>query len=242
MFSFIKPYINPISLQEKTLNSLAAACAILILGYSLRISPHESLVLPLMASMGASAFLVFVVPHSPMAQPWPLINGHVVSAAIGVASGHWISNDIAAGACSVGLSLLAMQSLRCLHPPGAATALAAAMSATQTHGMVLQFLGYAVLGNAILLFLIAYAINNLLLKRRYPLHHSHHPHHAQFQQSHAQDPSQLNEDDIEWALNQMDGIVDVSKEDLIDIYELALERASARDTTSGDSAQKQRRG
>ena len=62
---------------------------------------------------------------------------------------------------------------------------------------------------------------------------SHHPHHVQFKQSHAQDTPGLNIDDIEWALGQMDGIIDASEEDLIDIYELALEHALTRNPPAG---------
>src|SRR6056300_1388126 len=36
------------------------------------------------ASMGASAVLLFAVPHGPLSQPWPLLVGHLVSAVIGV--------------------------------------------------------------------------------------------------------------------------------------------------------------
>ena len=38
----------------------------------------------IVASMGASAVLLFAVPHGVMSQPWPLIGGHLVSALIGV--------------------------------------------------------------------------------------------------------------------------------------------------------------
>lgn len=37
--------------------------------------------------MGASAVLVFGVPGSPMAQPWPLVAGNTVSALVGIAGG-----------------------------------------------------------------------------------------------------------------------------------------------------------
>ena len=40
---------------------------------------------------------------------------------------------------------------------------------------------------------------------------------------------QLERADIEWALTQMDGVIDVSEEDLVDIYELAIRHARNRD-------------
>ncbi|MCL6555915.1 MAG: HPP family protein [Burkholderiales bacterium] len=38
----------------------------------------------IVASMGASAVLLFAVPHGPLSQPWALIGGHLVSGVIGV--------------------------------------------------------------------------------------------------------------------------------------------------------------
>jgi CBS domain-containing membrane protein len=43
--------------------------------------------LPLVfAPIGASAVLVFALPASPLAQPWPVIGGNTISAAVGVAT------------------------------------------------------------------------------------------------------------------------------------------------------------
>src|ERR1700748_3670746 len=44
----------------------------------------------LVAPMGASAVLLFAVPASPLAQPWSIIGGNIVSAVIGVACATWI--------------------------------------------------------------------------------------------------------------------------------------------------------
>jgi CBS domain-containing membrane protein len=227
MFSFIKSYIDPVSFKDKLINAIAATLAIFALGLILEILPHKNFVLPLMASMGASAFLLFIVPHSPMAQPWPLLGGHLVSAIVAVAVIHLTDNAIVAGACIVGGSLLAMQLLNCLHPPGAATALAA-MAGAQLYNLEVQFIVYAVVGNAAVMLLMAYVINNLFLRKRYPLPKSPHSHYEQNRKTPSQVMPNLNVDDIQWALGQMDGIVDASEEDLIGIYELALEHASTK--------------
>ncbi|MCC6301317.1 MAG: HPP family protein [Gammaproteobacteria bacterium] len=228
MLSLIKSHIDPLSLREKALNAIAACLVIMTMGLVLHLLPHDNQHLPLLASMGASVFLLFVVPHSPMTQPGPVITGQLVSALAGLACAHLIDDPVIAGACSVGAAILGMELLRSLHPPGAATALAVGMSGTQLHGAVWPFLGYAVLGNILILLALAYLINNLLLGRRYPIGKSHHPHHEAFDKHETGDLLQLTDPDIEWALGHMDGIVDVSKEDLIDIYELAIEHALAR--------------
>lgn len=228
MLSRLRSYVDPLSLREKLINALAAALAMLLLGLLLQGLPHPGAALPLMASMGASAFLLFVLPHSPMAQPWPLLGGHAIAAAIALMCGYLIDQPVMAVAASVGLAVLAMQLLRCLHPPAAATALALAIIDAPLSPQLVFSVAYSVLGGAVTLLGIAIAINHLLLKRRYPMLHSHHPHHERFQREHAQDPLRLEEEDITWALSQMDGIVAATEEDLMDVYELALERALAR--------------
>jgi CBS domain-containing membrane protein len=87
----------------------------------------------LVAPIGASAVLVFAVPASPLAQPWPLIGGDLLSAALGLLMGHafgvalgmpWLGAGVA-----VGLAIAAMSVARCLHPPGGACALLYALGA-----------------------------------------------------------------------------------------------------------------
>ncbi|MDR6953360.1 CBS domain-containing membrane protein [Ancylobacter sp. 3268] len=73
--------------------------------------------------MGASAVLLFAVPASPMAQPWPAIGGNVISAAIGVAVGHFMPLTALSAGLAVALAIGIMSLLRCLHPPGGAAAL-----------------------------------------------------------------------------------------------------------------------
>ena len=50
-------------------------------------------------TMGASAVLLFAVPHSALGQLWNVIGGHLISAAIGIACYQWLpSNGIVASA------------------------------------------------------------------------------------------------------------------------------------------------
>lgn len=77
----------------------------------------------LIAPIGASAVLVFAVPASPLAQPWPVFGGNLVSACVGVAILHLVPNLAAAVAIAVAVAILIMSLLRCLHPPGGAAAI-----------------------------------------------------------------------------------------------------------------------
>lgn len=79
----------------------------------------------LIAPIGASAVLVFAVPASPLAQPWPVFGGNLVSAAVGVAIAQSIANPVLAVGVAVCLAIIAMSVLRCLHPPSGAVAITA---------------------------------------------------------------------------------------------------------------------
>jgi len=215
-----------VGLQEKIVSASASFIAILLLVVSVNIATTGGvLTLLVLASMGASAFLLFVVPHSPMSRPWPVIGGHVVSALIGVACAKWIHNPALATATAVAVSIFAMHNMRCLHPPSAATAMIAVLGGPEVHAIGWQF-GYEVVAiNAGIMVVLALVINNLVPGRRYPLLHSHHRQHGEFVKN--SQNATLKEDDFKWALAQMDGVIDVSEEDLVDLYEFAVEHAQS---------------
>jgi len=213
-------------LREKLVSSAMAFSAILLLlvfvQYATYSLPFKLLVL---ASMGASAFLLFVTPHSPMAQPWPVFGGHMVSALAGVACAQWVGNAALAAALAVLFSILAMYFLHSLHPPSVATAMIAVLGGPEVHAIAWKFCYEVVAINAGLIVLTAFVLNNIVTGRRYPARHSHHAHHAQFSREEHKEFPVLQEDDFKWALGQMDGFIDVSAEDLVDLYEFAVERA-----------------
>jgi len=190
-----------VPLREKLVSSVAAFAAILLLllfvQYATYSLPFKLLVL---ASMGASAFLLFVTPHSPMAQPWPVFGGHLVSALAGVACAQWVGNVALAAALAVLFSILAMYFLHSLHPPSVATAMIAVLGGQEVHAIGWKFCYEVVAINAGLIVLIAFVLNNLVSGRRYPMRHSHHAHHSQFSQATHKGFPELQEDDFKWAL------------------------------------------
>ncbi len=95
----------------------------------------------LVAPMGASAVLVFAVPGSPLAQPWSVVGGNVASALVGLAAAWAIGPPALAAAVAVGAAIAVMIALRCLHPPGGACALTAALApaAITSHGVTFAF-------------------------------------------------------------------------------------------------------
>ncbi len=111
-----------------------------------------------LASTGASAMLIFGIPNSPVSQPWPIVGGHIVSALIGISAYYMIPNAIIASSAAIGVAMLAMHYLRCMHPPGGATAVTAVIGGSTVHQMGYYFVVVPVFFNAIILLSIAMAI------------------------------------------------------------------------------------
>jgi CBS domain-containing membrane protein len=230
LVTFVAKFQSPqAAIREKFYASLASFVAIWILVQVVHSASFGGVFsLLVLASMGASAFLLFVIPHSPMSQPWPVVGGHFFSSAIGVACAHWLQSPALATAIAVAVSIFTMHSLQCLHPPSAATAMIAVLGGPEIHAMGWQFCYEVVVINAGTMVLLAIVINNLIPGRRYPLSHSHHPHHEDFSKSDHKPYPELKEEDYQWALSQIDGVIDVSTEDLVDLYEFAAEHAKNR--------------
>lgn len=105
----------------------------------------------LVAPMGASAVLLFAVPASPLAQPWSILGGNVISAIVGIAVALAVPNATLAAGLGVGSAIAVMSMLRCLHPPGGAVALSAVLG------------GAASASNPFLFALFPVGLNSLML-------------------------------------------------------------------------------
>lgn len=124
----------------------------------------------LIGSFGATCVLIYGAVNSPLAQPRNLFIGHFISALIGVTCFKLLPNFIwIAAPLAVSLSIIIMQMLKALHPPGGATALIAV-----TGGSSITDLGYyyaisPVLTGVTILFIFAIICNNIPKGRKYPL-------------------------------------------------------------------------
>lgn len=211
------PEQAPISRREKFVSALAACAAIALVIWVSQLFAHSEHRPFVIASMGSSAVLLFAVFHSPLSQPWALVGGHLISAAIGVACARFVPNPVMAAAAALGLAMLAMQGLRCLHPPAGATAVFAVIG-----GQPIQSLGwgyvFSVVGiNVALLIVIALLLNNLLPGRRYPMQRPG-PAAAGAAAGRSLRPEH---EDIVAAMKSMNAFIDVAEEDLERIYLLA---------------------
>src|SRR5262245_7702529 len=96
-FRLFEPILAGATLWDRTVACLGALLGIAITGAVCGLALGAGHDVPLIvAPLGASAVLLFAVPSSPLAQPWPIIGGNTISAAIGMAIGHWIGNPVLA--------------------------------------------------------------------------------------------------------------------------------------------------
>lgn len=183
----------------------------------------------LVGSMGATAVLLFAIPHGALSQPWSVFGGHIISAIIGVSCAKWIPDTMLAASTAVGLSMGAMYYLKCIHPPGSATALTAVIGGETIHSLGYQFVITPVLLNACLIITIAVLYNALFSWRRYPhnLHRKLSPNNKSSHSS-ADYYDTISHADFVYALSQIDSFVDISEYDLLRIYSLATKKAHTR--------------
>lgn len=209
---------------EKLISSLGAAIGVLIVYGALCFYSLDHALVLLVASVAASAVLVFAVPHGALSQPWPVVGSYLVSGFIGVSSHRWIDSSALSAAVAVGLSVSAMHYMRCLHPPGGAVALIAV-----TGGPEIQALGYGfviapALINAATLVCAGIFYNCLFPWRRYPVHILYlKPHkHPLIRKHHL---VELAHDDYQYALKKLDSFIDINPQDLVELVECAREHA-----------------
>ena len=117
----------------------------------------------IVASLGATAFVVFALPNSLTAQPRNVIGGHIVGLACGFA-GYWLLHilpmpeqfiaEAGVHALAVGLSIFVMVTIDTEHPPAAGTALGAAIAGPGERLII-----------SVLFFSIVFTVIRLLAKK-----------------------------------------------------------------------------
>lgn len=170
-------------------------------------------------SMGATVVLLFAVPHGVLSQPWAVLGGHLLSAFIGVSCYRYMPAGYFLPALAVGLSVFAMYYLRCIHPPGGATALAAAVGDKQITDLGYSYLLNPILLNAATIVLVALIFNFAFSWRRYPAHIAKRRSVPVVQQSAR--IHELTHEDFSAAIRAVDSFIDISAEDLSELLERA---------------------
>lgn len=226
--NFFLPLSGDISHREKFFCGLSAVLGIFLVAWISRSTMENQGLIFLAASMGSAAVLVFAMPHSPMAQPWPLIGGQVVSAFVGVICFQWIPSVPVAAGFAIGGSIVAMFFLRCLNPPGGSAALGAVLGGPAIQDLGFSYVLVPVGLNVFILLLVALLVNNLLPGRRYPFMPESESKKEKSDGHWVLGQSLINDNDIQKAMENADSFIDVDREDLRDIFQKASINAYKR--------------
>lgn len=214
---------NSVSTAEilaSTIGGFIGIFLISIISYHFTGASGAALIVP---SMGASAVLVFAVPHGKLSQPWALFGGQLSSAFVGVACYLLIPNLFLAAGLSVGLAIGTMHILRCVHPPGGATALVAVVGSAQIHALGFEYILIPVLLNTIIIFSTAFIFNSFFPWRRYPTSMMRFSDTPSIEEK---KPSRyIEKEHIERALSDIDLVVDLNVDTLQQLFALTLEHA-----------------
>ncbi|MEJ7927630.1 HPP family protein [Sphingobium sp. AN641] len=214
---FARPMLAGATLYDRLFACFGAMAGIALTMVICAQFPLATSDLPIIvAPIGASAVLVFAVPASPLAQPWSVVGGNIVSTLVGVTAARMIADPFLAGGVAVGGAILAMSLLRCLHPPGGAAALTAVIGSPAIHAAGYSFAFAPVALNSIALVSLAMFFHRLS-GHSFP----HQPGVAAADLGSVREAAGFHLEDIDLALADMADSFDISREDL----DLLLSRA-----------------
>src|SRR5689334_6496327 len=169
LLRWVVPETPPVSERERLRAATGALLGILLTGMLGHLALGADAILPLLvAPMGASAVLLFAVPASPLAQPWSIIGGNTLSALTGTLVAQFIHDPVLAAGAAVALAIAVMSFARCLHPPGGAAALTAALGgpAVASWGVLFAFVPVGL--NSCILVALGLLFHRLSRRHSYP--------------------------------------------------------------------------
>ncbi|MFC0589841.1 HPP family protein [Novosphingobium aquiterrae] len=172
----------------------------------------------LVASMGASAVLLFVLPASPLSQPWPVFGGHVLAAAIGLVVRAIVPEPWLAAGIAVGAAIVLMNLARCLHPPAGGTVLITTLATPAA--LTWSFLVFPLALNVLVLLIWAVGWNRLT-------GHSY-PHRTPPVAEQRTWVGHIDDADLDAVLAEWNDVLDISREDLLGVLHAAEARVFAR--------------
>ncbi|TKC86236.1 HPP family protein [Trinickia terrae] len=223
---------SPLSVrwQERLRSCIGALIGIAVTGVTMHVLLGPDTRIPfLVAPMGASAVLLFAVPASPLAQPWSIIGGNLVSATVGVACAGWLADPVAAAALAVSVAICAMFALRCVHPPSGAVALTAVLGGSAVHALGFRFVlePIAIQSAALLASALVY---HALTGHRYP--HVARPAADDKSSANAMPPNaSLTRADLQELVKRRGELLDIAPDDLESLLRDAQLLAHARSSS-----------
>lgn len=222
------PRQNDLSTKNILLSSFSALVAIGLVGMVSQYTLTGYNMVFIATSMGAAAVLLFVAPTSPLAQPWPFVGGHLISALLGVCCAKWIPDLAIAGAVAVGSSIFAMHYLRCMHPPGGAAALLAVVGGDSIHEMGFQFLLSPILLNVSIMLvcaLVYWRLAGINQRRTTSDTTSLDQNWARTEEDWLATDTPFSDENLNQAITAMGTFIDINRQDLKEIYAHALQHS-----------------
>lgn len=213
---FIPPAGN-LTFKDRFISVIASFLCILAVAICTTYFSANSPVL--LASMGASVVILVFAPLSPFAQPWSFFCGHLVSAMVGITCALTITPFWLASSVAVSMSIFAMLVLRCLHPPGAATALVPVIGGATFIELGYKFILTPVLINVFVMLFMVIIVNRWWLKRDYP---------QSFKPIVPTSDSRLSQQDVQQALKKGGEFIDVNVNQLHELLLSAEEQKLER--------------
>jgi CBS domain-containing membrane protein len=182
----------------------------------------------LIAPVGASAVILFALSHSPLAQPWSVVGGYLMATLASLACSHFVPQPPLAAALAVAASIWLMARFNCFHPPAGALALFLVLDGPYPPERLPATLEVVFVNMAAIL-LAALLINNFVLGRRYPLGLERAG--ANLHGTGDAPPMRrlgLTHADLEQAVRALDTFVDIQENELVRLYNLAVDHAFDR--------------
>jgi len=146
--------------KELFISAIGAFIAVAMAGFFSSVILFSTDTPLIIASAGASAMLMFGLPHSVVSRPYNLIAGHTVSAIVGVSCYQWIANPIFSVSLAISVALVAMHFFKCMHPPGGATAVTAIIGGEAIHQLGYGFIIMPIFLNSLILLVVAIAVGS----------------------------------------------------------------------------------
>ncbi len=147
--------------KELLISTIGAFIAVITAGFFSNVILQSTNSPLIIASAGASAILMFGTPHAANSRPLNLIVGNSISAIIGVTCFYLITgNTLLTTSIAIPLSLITMHFLKCMHPPGGATAVTAIIGGEAIHQLGYIFVIMPIFFNSLILLIIAIAVGS----------------------------------------------------------------------------------
>ena len=214
------------SAAQQWRSSLGALLGIGLCGLLLHAMPLHSHWL--IAPIGASVVILFVQPHSPVAQPRSVALSYFFATLVGLLCVSVIPNLVVAAAIGVAATVWFMIRFNCVHPPGGAVVLLIVLGGAGSMAQMSLTVSLVAL-NVFFLLLFTWLINTGLLGRPYP--YSVKVEEVQAHNTRDVVPmlrGGLDHTDLASAVTVLNTFVDIQEDELVMLYNLAVDHAFER--------------